>query len=129
MTRRGFQILPGEHPIAPVMLGDAVLAGRMAEKMLEQGVYVVGFSYPVVPQGKPASAPRSPPGTRELTWSRGSRPSPWPAVRWSECDRQMTATASVKHPELHQELQPSQERVSAATTAPRSPGSPQPPSG
>ena len=52
MTRRGFHILPGEHPIAPVMLGDAVLAGKMAERMLEQGVYVVGFSYPVVPQGK-----------------------------------------------------------------------------
>lgn len=52
MTRLGFQILPGEHPIAPVMLGDAVLAGRMAENMLAQGVYVVGFSYPVVPQGK-----------------------------------------------------------------------------
>ena len=52
MTRRGFQIQPGEHPIAPVMLGDAVLAGKMAERMLEQGVYVVGFSYPVVPQGK-----------------------------------------------------------------------------
>lgn len=52
MTRRGFQVLPGEHPIAPVMLGDAVLAGKMAERMLEQGVYVVGFSYPVVPQGK-----------------------------------------------------------------------------
>ena len=52
MTRRGFQILPGEHPIAPVMLGDAVLAGKMAERMLEQGVYVVGFSYPVVPKGK-----------------------------------------------------------------------------
>ena len=52
MTRRGFQIPPGEHPIAPVMLGDAVLAGKMAERMLEQGVYVVGFSYPVVPQGK-----------------------------------------------------------------------------
>jgi len=52
MTRRGFQVQPGEHPIAPVMLGDAVLAGKMAERMLEQGVYVVGFSYPVVPQGK-----------------------------------------------------------------------------
>ena len=52
MTRRGFQILPGEHPIAPVMLGDAVQAGKMAERMLEQGVYVVSFSYPVVPQGK-----------------------------------------------------------------------------
>jgi glycine C-acetyltransferase len=52
MTARGFQIVPGEHPITPIMLGDAALAGRMAEKMLERGVYVIGFSYPVVPQGK-----------------------------------------------------------------------------
>jgi len=52
MTRAGFDILPGEHPIVPVMVGDAALAARMAELMLERGVYVVGFSYPVVPQGK-----------------------------------------------------------------------------
>jgi glycine C-acetyltransferase len=52
MTGAGFDILPGEHPIVPVMVGDAVLAGRMAATMLEKGVYVVGFSYPVVPQGK-----------------------------------------------------------------------------
>jgi glycine C-acetyltransferase len=52
LTARGFQIVPGEHPITPIMLGDAALAGRMAERMLEQGVYVIGFSYPVVPQGK-----------------------------------------------------------------------------
>ena len=52
MTRRGFQILPGEHPIVPLMIGDAALAGQVAEAMLSQGVYVVGFSYPVVPQGK-----------------------------------------------------------------------------
>jgi glycine C-acetyltransferase len=52
MTERRFNIVAGEHPIVPIMLGDAVLAGRMAEKMLERGVYVVGFSYPVVPQGK-----------------------------------------------------------------------------
>jgi glycine C-acetyltransferase len=52
MTAAGFDILPGEHPIVPVMLGDAVLAGRMAATMLDKGVYVVGFSYPVVPQGK-----------------------------------------------------------------------------
>jgi glycine C-acetyltransferase len=52
MTARGFAILPGEHPIVPVMLGDAALAARMAEEMLAEGVYVIGFSYPVVPQGK-----------------------------------------------------------------------------
>ena len=52
MSRRGFAILPGEHPIVPVMLGDAALAGRMADAMLDEGVYVIGFSYPVVPQGK-----------------------------------------------------------------------------
>ena len=52
MTAEGFNIVPGEHPIVPVMLGDAVRASRMAEALLERGVYVVGFSYPVVPQGK-----------------------------------------------------------------------------
>jgi glycine C-acetyltransferase len=46
----GFTIKPGEHPILPVMLGDAALAGRMADKLLERGIYVIGFSYPVVPQ-------------------------------------------------------------------------------
>ncbi|KIX10764.1 glycine C-acetyltransferase [Dethiosulfatarculus sandiegensis] len=48
----GFTVVPGEHPIIPVMLGDAVLAGKMAAELLEEGIYVVGFSYPVVPQGK-----------------------------------------------------------------------------
>lgn len=52
MTRAGFNILPGVHPIVPIMLGDASLAGRVAEAMLAKGVYVVGFSYPVVPMGK-----------------------------------------------------------------------------
>lgn len=52
MSRSGFQILPGEHPIVPIMLGDAALAARMADAMLAKGVYVIGFSYPVVPQGK-----------------------------------------------------------------------------
>ena len=52
MTALGFDIVPGEHPIVPVMLGDAVLAGRMAEALLEKGVYVTAFSYPVVPQGQ-----------------------------------------------------------------------------
>jgi glycine C-acetyltransferase len=52
MTELGLDILPGEHPIVPVMIGDAARAGRMAEYLLERGVYVVGFSYPVVPMGK-----------------------------------------------------------------------------
>jgi len=52
MAEEKFDILPGDHPIVPVMIGDAGLAGRMAALMLEKGVYVVGFSYPVVPQGK-----------------------------------------------------------------------------
>ncbi|MFI5283032.1 MAG: glycine C-acetyltransferase [Candidatus Dormibacterales bacterium] len=52
MTGAGFDILPGDHPIVPVMIGDASLASRMAALMLEKGVYVVGFSYPVVPMGK-----------------------------------------------------------------------------
>jgi glycine C-acetyltransferase len=50
--KAGFNIIPGEHPIVPIMLGDATLAGRMAERMLDEGVYVIGFSYPVVPEGK-----------------------------------------------------------------------------
>jgi len=52
MERNGFNLLPGEHPIVPVMLGDAALATRMADRLLAKGVYVIGFSYPVVPQGK-----------------------------------------------------------------------------
>ncbi|WP_042391978.1 glycine C-acetyltransferase [Streptacidiphilus carbonis] len=52
MTEEGFEILPGDHPIAPVMVGDAEQAGRIAEQLLEHGVYAVGFSYPVVPHGK-----------------------------------------------------------------------------
>ena len=52
MSKLGFQITPGVHPICPIMLGDAALAAKMAEAMLRRGVYVVGFSYPVVPKGK-----------------------------------------------------------------------------
>lgn len=48
----GFRLRPGSHPIMPVMLGDASLAVRMAERLLQEGVYVIGFSYPVVPQGE-----------------------------------------------------------------------------
>ncbi len=52
MLANGFNVLPGEHPIAPVMFGDAFAASRMASLLLEKGVYVIAFSYPVVPQGK-----------------------------------------------------------------------------
>lgn len=51
MSKLGFNLIPGEHPIIPVMLGDASLAGQIAARLLELGVYVVGFSYPVVPKG------------------------------------------------------------------------------
>jgi glycine C-acetyltransferase len=52
MTELGLNIIPGEHAIVPVMVGDAARAGRMADYLLERGIYVVGFSYPVVPMGK-----------------------------------------------------------------------------
>lgn len=52
MTKLGFTLVPGEHPIIPVMLGDATLAQTFAKKMLEKGIYVIGFAYPVVPMGK-----------------------------------------------------------------------------
>ena len=52
MTKLGFNLLPGSHPIIPVMLGDAKIAQDFAARMLQEGVYVIGFSYPVVPQGK-----------------------------------------------------------------------------
>jgi glycine C-acetyltransferase len=52
MTEAGFDILPGEHPIVPIMLYDAKLAQEFAAKLLDEGIYVIGFFYPVVPQGK-----------------------------------------------------------------------------
>jgi glycine C-acetyltransferase len=52
MTELGFDLKPGEHPIIPVMLGDANLASNMADRLLTKGIYVIGFSFPVVPQGQ-----------------------------------------------------------------------------
>ncbi|HEX4123462.1 MAG TPA: glycine C-acetyltransferase [Tepidisphaeraceae bacterium] len=52
MTAAGFSLKPGEHPICPIMLGDAKLAGEFARQLLDEGIYVIGFSYPVVPQGQ-----------------------------------------------------------------------------
>jgi glycine C-acetyltransferase len=52
MQSAGFKLLPGEHPIIPVMIGDAALAGRFADRLLGEGVYVIGFSFPVVPKGE-----------------------------------------------------------------------------
>jgi glycine C-acetyltransferase len=51
MTAAGFTLVPGSHPIIPVMIGDAALAARMADRLLELGLYVIGFSFPVVPRG------------------------------------------------------------------------------
>ena len=52
MTALGFDLIPGEHPIIPVMIYDAVLAKKLADRLLEEGLYVIAFSYPVVPQNK-----------------------------------------------------------------------------
>ncbi|MGC9960529.1 MAG: glycine C-acetyltransferase [Acidimicrobiales bacterium] len=52
MTELGFDVLPGDHPIVPVMIGDAARASTMADRLLQRGIYVIGFSYPVVPIGK-----------------------------------------------------------------------------
>ena len=52
MTEAGFAIQPGDHPIVPIMLGEARLAATMADQLLEEGIYVIGFSYPVVPKGQ-----------------------------------------------------------------------------
>jgi 7-keto-8-aminopelargonate synthetase and related enzymes len=52
MTKLGFKLAGANHPIIPVMLGDAKLASAFADQMLAEGVYVIGFSYPVVPQGQ-----------------------------------------------------------------------------
>jgi glycine C-acetyltransferase len=52
MAAAGFALLPGEHPIIPVMLGEARLAQQMAARLLDEGIYVTGFSYPVVPKGQ-----------------------------------------------------------------------------
>ena len=52
MTAAGFDIKPGEHPIVPIMLGDAKLAQDVAAEMLAKGIYVIGFSFPVVPKGE-----------------------------------------------------------------------------
>ena len=52
MKKLGFKLIPGEHPIIPVMLGDAKLAKTMADELLQEGIYVIGFSYPVVPHGQ-----------------------------------------------------------------------------
>jgi glycine C-acetyltransferase len=52
MTKLGFTLAGKDHPIVPVMLGDAQLATRMAEELLKEGIYVIGFSFPVVPKGK-----------------------------------------------------------------------------
>ena len=52
MTQAGFNIKPGQHPIVPIMLYEDKLAGQMADRLLEEGIYVIGFTFPVVPRGE-----------------------------------------------------------------------------
>jgi glycine C-acetyltransferase len=65
MTELGFDLKPGEHPIIPVMLGDARLASDMADRLLQHGIYVIGFSFPVVPQGQARIRTQMSAGLRE----------------------------------------------------------------
>jgi glycine C-acetyltransferase len=78
MTEAGFNIAPGEHPIVPIMLGDAALAAKMAERMLDQGVYVIGFSFPSSRRARPASARKCRLRIRGRIWR-----SPWKSSRRS----------------------------------------------
>ena len=76
MEDLGFTLVPGEHPIIPIMLGEATLAQDMAARLLERGIYVIGFSFPVVPRGQAVSGRRCRPRTAAKTSSAPSRPSP-----------------------------------------------------
>lgn len=78
MTKLGFTLAGADHPIIPVMLGDAKLAQDMAALMLQKGVYVIGFSFPVVPKGGRASARRCRLPTRSQMSKRRSQPLPKP---------------------------------------------------
>ena len=82
MEAAGLDVLPGEHPIVPVMLGDAALAGRMAEAMLAKGVYVIGFSYPVVPKGKARIRAQVSAAHTRRTWRSRCRRSRSRRPRW-----------------------------------------------
>ena len=82
MTAAGFDIRPGVHPISPVMLYDAPLAQRFAERLLEEGIYAIGFFSPSWPRARRASVPRSAPVTRARTWTRRSPPSPVSGGNW-----------------------------------------------
>ncbi len=68
MAALGFELVPGEHAIVPVMLNDAVLAQKFAKRMLELGVYVTAFAFPVVPKGWRGFAHRCRRRTRQQTW-------------------------------------------------------------
>lgn len=69
----GFKLIPGKHPIIPIMLGDAVLAQKMADFLLTKGVYVIGFFFPSYRKAKRAFARRSPPRTRKRIWTSPSK--------------------------------------------------------
>lgn len=76
MNRLGFTLAGADHPIIPVMIGDATLAKEMASKMLEKDIYVTGFTYPVVPKGQAGSGPRCPPPIAAMTWRGRLTPLP-----------------------------------------------------
>jgi glycine C-acetyltransferase len=87
MSALGFTLVPGEHPIIPVMLGDAQLASRMADALLKEGVYVIGFSFPVVPKGRAHANERCPYARTDRPRRRcvrARRPVAWHHLRGDE---------------------------------------------
>ena len=83
MSKLGFEILPGEHPIVPVMLGDAKLATEMADKLLDEEITLLAFATRWSPKDKHAFAPRCRRRTTKRIWTRPLRPSPKSAVNWA----------------------------------------------
>jgi glycine C-acetyltransferase len=82
MTHAGFDLKPGEHPITPVMLYDAPLAQRFAARLLEEGIYVIGFFFPVVPKGQARIRTQMSARTPASTSTVPSPPSPGSGRNW-----------------------------------------------
>ena len=104
LSKTGLTILPGEHPIVPVMFGDAVVASKMAETLLKKGVYVIPFSFPVVPKGKARIARRF---RRRIRWKICSlRLKNLPKLRRKSGFELFRATSIIKYLKKKEKISP-----------------------